>query len=68
MRNLTATAWLATRGGMYIYIRVDDVDVEYDRQIGLGLQPHTQPRDWDWGNREFITKDPDGYKLCFGSH
>ncbi len=51
--------------GMYIYIRVDDVDAEYNRQVGLGLQPHTQPRDWDWGNREFITKDPDGYKLCF---
>ncbi len=51
--------------GMYIYIRVDDVDAEYQRQIDAGLQPHAQPRDWDWGNREFITKDPDGYKLCF---
>ncbi len=51
--------------GMYIYIRVDDVDAEYRRQIDLGLHPHTQPRDWDWGNREFILKDPDGYKLCF---
>jgi catechol 2,3-dioxygenase-like lactoylglutathione lyase family enzyme len=27
--------------------------------------PATEPRDWEWGNREFIIKDPDGYKLCF---
>lgn len=23
------------------------------------------PRDWPWGNREFVLKDPDGYKLVF---
>ena len=51
--------------GMYIYIHVDDVDKEYQRQLQLGLQPSTKPRDWEWGNREFILKDPDGYKLCF---
>lgn len=51
--------------GMYIYIRVDDVDKEYVRQVELGLQTHAKPRDWEWGNREFVTKDPDGYKLCF---
>jgi len=51
--------------GMYIYIKVDDVDAEYERQIKVGLKPATKPRDWEWGNREFILKDPDGYKLCF---
>lgn len=51
--------------GMYVYIKVDDVDAEYERQQKLGLKPATKPRDWPWGNREFITKDPDGYKLCF---
>ncbi len=51
--------------GMYVYIYVDDVDAEYDRQIKLGLRPATSPRDWEWGNREFVLKDPDGYKLCF---
>lgn len=51
--------------GMYIYIHVDDADTEYDRQIRLGLKPATKPRDWEWGNREFILKDPDGYKICF---
>lgn len=51
--------------GVYVYIWVDDVDAEYQRQTDLGLHPATQPRDWEWGNREFILKDPDGYKLCF---
>lgn len=51
--------------GMYIYINVDDVDEEYHRQKRLGITPATKPRNWPWGNREFITKDPDGYKLCF---
>ncbi|HPD99484.1 MAG TPA: hypothetical protein PKV52_04400, partial [Candidatus Saccharibacteria bacterium] len=52
-------------GGMYVYIEVEDVDQEYQRQTLLGLTPATKPRDWDWGNREFILKDPDGYKLVF---
>lgn len=51
--------------GMYFYIWVDDVDAEYARQLGLGLKPNRPPRDWPWGNREFVLKDPDGYRLCF---
>jgi uncharacterized glyoxalase superfamily protein PhnB len=51
--------------GMYIYIRVDNVDDNYEEMIKIGLHPATEPKDWKWGNREFILKDPDGYKLCF---
>lgn len=51
--------------GMYVYIRVDDVDAKYKELNALGLKPATEPTDWQWGNREFILKDPDGYKLCF---
>lgn len=51
--------------GMYVYIRVDDVDTKYNELIDLGFTPATEPKDWQWGNREFILKDPDGYKLCF---
>ena len=51
--------------GMYVYIQVDDVDAKYQELLKLGLTPATEPRDWNWGNREFIQKDPDGYKLCF---
>lgn len=51
--------------GMYIYVYVDDVDAKHRQLIDLGLEPASAPRDWDWGNREFVIKDPDGYKLCF---
>jgi uncharacterized glyoxalase superfamily protein PhnB len=51
--------------GMYLYIRVDDVDATYKEMQKDGIEPATVPKDWEWGNREFIVKDPDGYKLCF---
>jgi uncharacterized glyoxalase superfamily protein PhnB len=51
--------------GVYVYIRVDDVDQKYSQLVTSGLTPATKPKDWDWGNREFILKDPDNYKLCF---
>lgn len=51
--------------GMYIYIRVNDVDQKYVELLAAGLRPTTSPKNWPWGNREFILKDPDGYKLCF---
>lgn len=51
--------------GMYLYIQVDDVDATHADLMRRGLTPHTAPRNWPWGYREFILKDPDGYKLCF---
>jgi uncharacterized glyoxalase superfamily protein PhnB len=51
--------------GMYIYIKVNDIDETYKKFVENGIKPATEPRDWKWGNREFILKDPDGYKLCF---
>lgn len=51
--------------GVYVYIAVQDVDATYAQLADKGLTPATVPRDWGWGNREFILKDPDGYKLCF---
>ena len=55
-----------TKGkGMYIYIHADDVDALHKQLLEKGITPRTEPRDWDWGSREFIVKDPDAYKLCF---
>ncbi len=51
--------------GMYVYINVDDVDAKYKEVTDLGLESSSEPRTWEWGNREFVIKDPDGYKLCF---
>lgn len=51
--------------GMYIYINVEDVDKKYQEIVDLGLNHSREPRDWPWGNREFVIHDLDGYKLCF---
>lgn len=31
----------------------------------MGMKPSSEPRDWPWGRREFVLRDPDGYKLVF---
>lgn len=51
--------------GLFINIKVDNVDEVYSEVIALELQPSSEPRDWEWGNREFVLRDPDGYKLVF---
>ena len=51
--------------GVFIYFSVDDVDAKYSELINKGLQPSGEPKDFDWGNREFAIKDPDGYKIVF---
>ena len=64
--KFTKDSMSADKGrGVYVYIRVDSVDEKYKELIKLGFKPTTAPKDWDWGNREFILKDLDGYKLCF---
>lgn len=49
--------------GMYLYFSVDDVDETYKEILSLGLKPSGEPKDQPWGNREFVLRDPDGYKL-----
>ncbi|MDD2696615.1 MAG: VOC family protein [Candidatus Pacebacteria bacterium] len=51
--------------GVFIYISVDDVDKKHSELINKGLQPSGEPKDFEWGNREFAIKNPDGYKIIF---
>ncbi|MBM3257612.1 MAG: hypothetical protein FJZ05_00040 [Candidatus Nealsonbacteria bacterium] len=51
--------------GVFIYILVDNVDEKYSELVTQGLNPSALPKDFEWGNREFVIKDPDGYKLVF---
>lgn len=51
--------------GTFLYIKVEDVNNFYQGVIEKGLKPTNEPKDWPWGNREFILRDPDGYKLVF---
>ena len=51
--------------GLFLYVSVENVDDFYKSLISKGLKPSSKPRDWPWGNREFVIRDPDGYKLVF---
>jgi catechol 2,3-dioxygenase-like lactoylglutathione lyase family enzyme len=55
---------LSNKGiGMFVYLSVDDVDEFHKDLLSKGLKPLTKPQNQPWGNREFIIRDPDGYKL-----
>jgi len=57
---------LSNKGaGLFLYISVDDVDEFYKGLLKKKLKPSSEPKDWPWGNREFVIRDPDGYKLVF---
>lgn len=51
--------------GIYTYVEVDDVDAYYQWLKDTGVLPRTEPKTWPWHKREFVVKDPDGYKLVF---
>ena len=51
--------------GLYIYLSVDDVDGFHKGLISKGFKPSSEPKDYPWGNREFMLRDPDGYNLVF---
>ena len=46
--------------GAWITIEVDDVDAEYERILGLGVQIELEPRNEPWGDRHFAILDPSG--------
>lgn len=51
--------------GLFVEISVENVDEFYEHTKSQGLKPSSEPRTWDWGRREFVLRDPDGYKLVF---
>lgn len=51
--------------GLYIYVAVNKIDAYYRQILEEGVFTSTEPRDWPWGNREFVVRDLDGYKLVF---
>jgi len=53
--------------GIYSYVEVEDVD-EYYKSLKEKNISSTEPKDWPWGKREFVVKDPDGYKVVFFSY
>ena len=51
--------------GVYVNVEVEQIDEYYQSLLAKDLKPSTEPRDWPWGHREFVIRDPDRYKLVF---
>lgn len=51
--------------GTFLNLKVEKVDEYHKEVVDAGLKPSSEPRDWPWGRREFVVRDPDGYKLVF---
>jgi catechol 2,3-dioxygenase-like lactoylglutathione lyase family enzyme len=55
-----------TKGaGLFLYIKVDDVEEFHQAVRSKGLEPAGEPKRQPSGNREFVLRDPDGYSLVF---
>jgi catechol 2,3-dioxygenase-like lactoylglutathione lyase family enzyme len=59
-------AELPSKGsGLYVHVKVDDLDDYHEAVVAKGLEPASEPRVGHGGNREFVLRDPDGYNLVF---
>lgn len=50
----------APTGGVLVTVETPDVDVVHARAAEAGLPLHVPLRDEPWGQRHFVTEDPDG--------
>ena len=48
-------------------LTIQDVDRLAMRAKARGATMLQEPRDQPWGTRDFVVKDPDGFKITFGS-
>jgi catechol 2,3-dioxygenase-like lactoylglutathione lyase family enzyme len=55
-----------TKGaGLFLYVKVDDVEGFHKAVLSKGLKPAGEPERRPSGDREFVLRDPDGYNLVF---
>jgi uncharacterized glyoxalase superfamily protein PhnB len=54
--------------GQAIYIAIDDPDALFSRAKAAGADILMGLTDTDYGSRDFICRDPEGYVWCFGTY
>lgn len=55
-------------GGKSVYVAVDDCDAACAKAKAAGATILEEPRDRDYGSREFICADPEGNVWSFGTY
>jgi catechol 2,3-dioxygenase-like lactoylglutathione lyase family enzyme len=64
--DLRKEARLPDKGaGLLLYIKVDNVEDFYNGVLSKGMKPASEPQAGPSRTREFMLRDPDGYKLVF---
>jgi catechol 2,3-dioxygenase-like lactoylglutathione lyase family enzyme len=64
--KLRKEAELPDKGaGLFLYVKVDDIEDFHEAVLAAGMKPDGEPEKQPSGNREFVLRDPDGYKLAF---
>jgi uncharacterized glyoxalase superfamily protein PhnB len=54
--------------GRAIYIAIEDADAGFARAKAAGADILMGLTDTDYGSRDFICRDPEGYVWCFGTY
>ena len=40
--------------GQFLYLNMDDVDATHKELLEKGLKPSSEPKNYEWGNRELL--------------
>ena len=65
-KKVSDTEGVENKGaGLFVHINVPNVDDFYNDVVAKRLSTSSEPRDFPWGRREFVIRDPDGYKIVF---
>jgi len=51
-----------------IYIVAGDIDARFARAVAAGATPVREPRDEDYGGRDFVVRDPQGVHWSMGTY
>jgi uncharacterized glyoxalase superfamily protein PhnB len=54
--------------GQAIYVAIEDPDRLFSRAKAAGAKILMDLTDTDYGSRDFICRDPEGYVWCFGTY
>ncbi|MGE0211521.1 MAG: VOC family protein [Parvibaculaceae bacterium] len=66
--RLVSTPREAGKPTSAIYVVVRDVDAHHARAKAEGAEIVLEPRDQDYGGRDYTARDPEGYVWSFGTY
>ena len=51
-----------------LYVRVEDVDLHFERARAAGAETTSPPEDTDFGSRDYNVRDLEGHPWTFGTY